>query len=84
MNIYYNIYIPNLFSPFNAICMHIFRTDYFALDNESVGSFLQKTTTLTTPSFPWFPVVLLIGLRPHGLSPHRLILGMHVGETLWV
>lgn len=72
MHVYICLYIhiakQNLQSSHNATCMYIFRSDHLILDNLLVCSSLGKTTS-PAPRIAQLPIVICVGLRPHGLFP---------------
>lgn len=67
------IYTPkyNLLSPDNVSYMCVFRDDCLSVDKQLVCSSLGKiTSSALSPSC--LSIVLLVGLKPHGLSPCSL------------
>jgi hypothetical protein len=46
--------------------MYVFRADHLTLDYHLVCSSLGKSTSPIT-IFPQLPIVIYVGLRPHGL-----------------
>lgn len=82
----------NLLGPYNVTCVHVFMADHLGLDNWSVCSFLGRVS-FASLCFAPLPIILSVGLRPHGLSflcavrhVHRCsllrsCLVSHAGET---
>ena len=88
---YMNIYISkyNRFSPYDIICIYLFRADCLELDNQLMCFSLGRITSLT-PSFTQFSVVLFVGLRPCGLFPFQfglfielILVQLTCGQSCW-
>lgn len=62
MIMYMYILKYNLLSPYNINCMHMFKADLLALDNQLVCSSMVKAIS-PTPNFPQLPVLLFVVLR---------------------
>lgn len=54
----------NLFNPYNATCLCIFKADLLVIDSQLMYSSLRKITS-PCPCFPHLTIFLCIELRPH-------------------
>lgn len=93
------IYIPKYISiacsvciMLHIICMYVFSTDHFVLENQLEYSSLGKTISLIL-GIPSMPIVLCVKLRHPGLSPIHVSIsvvavllytysGSNVGDSL--
>lgn len=87
------MYVCNWLSLYNVTSIYVLRSDYLALDDQLVYSYMRKTIS-PTPSIPYLTVVIYVRLRSPGPSPFTLVyllvflfslcLDSHVAEILGV